>query len=527
MKKKVQFVVFGMLLSMAQYAFAQAPYMFQGYDLDTAQLEWSALGASTNYMLISTVDQLDSLTILGTRTGNIRLRWYLTGSLNHIDPTYDTSFFFKGHARVTQITPVNDIAFYISGVFTDTLFIEQDTLINPNHGTFDPFLIKINRSRILWHWSAHYPQQQAVIHKVRLSSFQNYRLLLVGQETDSVGFIISLDDLSGTQLWKEVVPDVVKITDIYINNLSNTSDMLVTGICSTGAKPFGHLLPTQPITNYQAFLYKRNLLDSTEMFLAAVSHNSPEAVPEILADRVMNLVQFTWASPVQDSTAGWVHRKYRFLSQGAYYSVLRNEFTETESLIYHTKTGLNSGSLTGVNYFSLGNKTTNNPNTITLKDLSYSSPDLTIDMGYASTQPWLGFYQHGRLWLATAFSTTTSFSYPGSWSVDIHFPGINTSEPRWAIIRSGALVSVPTLEQELDFQIFPNPVTGRQLNLRFSEDIPNETNWVIRDLQGKSVLKGNFSTSETTLGLNQLQSGLYLLEISRNNQKAFRKVVLP
>src|SRR5690606_1113361 len=129
-------------MSHAPSVFAQAPYMFQGFDLDTARQEWSALGASTNYMIISTVDQPDSLTIMGKKTGNIRLRWYLTGSLTHTDPVYDTSFFFKGNARVTQITPLSDIGFYISGVFTDTLFIEQDTLINPNHGSFDPFLIK-------------------------------------------------------------------------------------------------------------------------------------------------------------------------------------------------------------------------------------------------------------------------------------------------------------------------------------------------------------------------------------------------
>jgi|GEM_PF-6285340 len=527
MRKKILFMLLALLMSHAPSVFAQAPYMFQGFDLDTARQEWSALGASTNYMIISTVDQPDSLTIMGKKTGNIRLRWYLTGSLTHTDPVYDTSFFFKGNARVTQITPLSDIGFYISGVFTDTLFIEQDTLINPNHGSFDPFLIKISRSGILWHWSAHYPQQQAVIHKVRLSSFQNYRLLLVGQETDSAGFIISLDELSGTQLWKEVVPDVFKITDVYINNLSNTRDMLITGICATGAQPFGHLLPTQPISNYQSFLYKRNLLDSTEMFLAAVSHNSPEAVPEILVNRVMNLLEFKWASPVQDSTAGWLYRKYRFLFQGAYYAVQGNEFSETESPIYHTKTGLNSGSLTGVIYFSLGNKTTNNPNTITLKDLSYSSPDLTIDLGYASTQPWLGFYQHGRIWLATAYSTTTGFSYPGSWSVDLHFSAINVAEPRWAIIRSMSLVSVPTIENEPGFQLFPNPVDGRQLTIRLSEDKAGQTGWILRDIQGKAVINGHFSTAESTLDLNQLQSGVYLLEINRNNQKAVRKVVVP
>lgn len=523
-------MLFGLLYWNTQSVLAQTPYwpyMFQAYDLDTAQLEWSAMGASTSYLVVSTVEQPDSLQIMNSNTGDIRLRWYFSGIQGHNDPVFDTSFYFPGHARVTQITPVSNNGFYISGGFTDTLFVGQDTLINPEAGFFDPFIIKMNRNGILWHWSAHHPQQHGTINKIRLnnSSVIN-RVLVVGQESDTSSFMMSMDEITGNQLWKEVVPGSFKLTDIYFNNNLNTQDLLVTGICSTGAKPFGHLLPTQPVTTYQSFLYKRNLHNNTEMFLAAVSHNMSELAPEIMENQFLSVFSFNWATPVYDTSDGLLLRKYRYYDQGAYYANQEELITRTTGPVFHSKVGYKTDFLAGFLYVSLIKKAGNGLNNIELE--SYGSrSNVNFDLGHPTVAPWFASYQNGRLWLATTFKSSLNYAYPGTSGITLNFSTIHASQVRWAVIRSMPLVSVPTIKNTLSFQIFPNPVYGRQLSIRLSDENPGNTNWTLRDLQGKTLLEGNFSVIESTLDLKELQSGIYLIELSRANQKVVRKVVLP
>lgn len=67
------------------------------------------------------------------------------------------------------------------------------------------------------------------------------------------------------------------------------------------------------------------------------------------------------------------------------------------------------------------------------------------------------------------------------------------------------------LPQTFDFEVFPNPSTGR-VGINFSDNAPEQVEAMVVDLTGRIVLKQNMNTrTNVVLNLTQLQPGLYNL----------------
>ncbi len=78
-----------------------------------------------------------------------------------------------------------------------------------------------------------------------------------------------------------------------------------------------------------------------------------------------------------------------------------------------------------------------------------------------------------------------------------------------------------------NLQIFPNPAKG-QVKIKFSNSKPNDLIFSLYDLNGKQISPAELqtNTNEIELDIHQLKSGIYFLEISSNNKKAIKKLII-
>lgn len=74
-------------------------------------------------------------------------------------------------------------------------------------------------------------------------------------------------------------------------------------------------------------------------------------------------------------------------------------------------------------------------------------------------------------------------------------------------------------EQTINLLInaFPNPVI-EFVTLDLSET-GNETKYILYSVEGKKITENNISEKTTSIQMSELSSGIYFLEVQRNNQK--------
>ncbi len=74
--------------------------------------------------------------------------------------------------------------------------------------------------------------------------------------------------------------------------------------------------------------------------------------------------------------------------------------------------------------------------------------------------------------------------------------------------------------------VFPNPIAEHQLSFSVNSDNNDKLECTIMDVQGKVVkaihLKGNVGEQQFKLGLNELNSGMYVLHI-KNGENSISK----
>ncbi|MEW5676785.1 T9SS type A sorting domain-containing protein [Flavobacterium enshiense] len=73
------------------------------------------------------------------------------------------------------------------------------------------------------------------------------------------------------------------------------------------------------------------------------------------------------------------------------------------------------------------------------------------------------------------------------------------------------------------FTVYPNPTKG-VLSIASKNAAPIES-VTLHDVLGKTVMKQNFATTQTTLDVSHLTSGIYFLSVEANNQKNTVKIV--
>ncbi len=73
-----------------------------------------------------------------------------------------------------------------------------------------------------------------------------------------------------------------------------------------------------------------------------------------------------------------------------------------------------------------------------------------------------------------------------------------------------------------NYFIYPNPVTDK---LIIESQISENSDWILTDLTGRILLDGKTQGYKTTLDLDKLNKGIYMLELSNKNMRIARKIV--
>lgn len=109
-------------------------------------------------------------------------------------------------------------------------------------------------------------------------------------------------------------------------------------------------------------------------------------------------------------------------------------------------------------------------------------------------------------------------------------------------VLNGTFAKLPIFNQTLlsstDFDaadnqfvsIYPNPVTNQTLNFEFKDIISTPINIQIYNVQGTLVFKNNYNVNSNQLTIqanNLTSSGLYIVELNYNDNKFFKKIIVP
>lgn len=516
--------VFLLLLTLGSH-FAQAqPFTLVGFDVDTAHQEWSALNGDFNNFVISTVDQPQANNQpLGMPLGNIRLLFYTLSSGTNPFPQLDTILLFKGKARVSHIAPLGNGDYMLCGGFADTLVLGQDSLFNPEAFSFDPFIFRVNATgQVLWYWSIHRPQNN-YLHKIRGPFSQGSKILAVGLADDVTGWLVALNPQTGSLLWEEVATGSRTISDAHLVETAIDTSLLVTGTCNGDAQLFGlNVPPSQPVTGYQTFLYRRSLPQLTGSFLKVASHFTFDFEPEIAAKSPF-YPEFSWITPYSSDSVG-----ISFVQKLAQFSFNQSQLNYTETTSSSLAHNGIFASLAGTQYskyVAFGNP--NAPmNQLNLREI-YNNNSTSISLGFNNPYPSLGFMANSQLWLATRAVSQLQYTSDFGPSGTLQFPNIANQSPRWVLLTRDEYVSVDKHQLQLQFDVFPNPIQDLQFKLSLAENADLPAHWAIRDLQGRQIISDQLTAIQSELRLPALSSGVYLLEVKSGTKTGFQKIVVP
>jgi hypothetical protein len=81
---------------------------------------------------------------------------------------------------------------------------------------------------------------------------------------------------------------------------------------------------------------------------------------------------------------------------------------------------------------------------------------------------------------------------------------------------NGAIASTNALQKEVDFEVYPNPTTN-EIKVRARNH--NHNRYSILSVNGEELLTGLLNESMTTINLNGLSSGMYLVQVGRSVRK--------
>lgn len=87
-----------------------------------------------------------------------------------------------------------------------------------------------------------------------------------------------------------------------------------------------------------------------------------------------------------------------------------------------------------------------------------------------------------------------------------------------------AISGVAEAEKEsIAFSVYPNPVSS-QLTINFDKNTSGT--YTLFDMTGQTVCAGNITSSNTTVDLSAVANGVYLVQVSSNQQKATQRIVV-
>lgn len=89
------------------------------------------------------------------------------------------------------------------------------------------------------------------------------------------------------------------------------------------------------------------------------------------------------------------------------------------------------------------------------------------------------------------------------------------------------IVQVSMIDKSKGFDIFPNPVSGDEINIVFADDAKGDAMVKLFDLNGRMRLSTVRAVRNNTLAIkHHLSPGVYIMSIRINNKEATRKIII-
>ena len=497
---------------------ALAQPLVHALDVDSSGYEWTALHSDLSQLYISTRPEGGAAT---PGTGDIRLRVYPHGfPAGQLDPAAHT-FRYPGRARVMRMASAAGLL-CLAGGYNGTTILGNDTLLAQSASKLDPFLAAIdpNTGTVAWTWQRP-ALENNYIYQLRHAA-DSGQLIATGLGNDVSGWLAAFDAQTGQLLWEKLLPGVRTLSDAAYDP-SQPGSLLITGTIDDNGFLNQHPTPVSPpATGYRSFLARYYPANDSAVFLESLPHISFDFEPALTKVHKNGGDSYLWTAPfVSNSASGMAQLQWQ-------------QWDGRRDTIAHDLYFLPlecRDCLGGNRYFDFMRyyKTPGfNPNLYNLDLESSPIAHLTVNQGSRGD----------ALGMLTAYAFFLAFESAGALSVqgipaafqlpDTSFLYANaTPTARKWVLFSGGLVPLSVAEQQqLAFEVYPNPVTGGRCMLRLGEDVATPVRWHLRDVHGRVLQSGTAEAGLTELRLADWAAGLYLLQLEGPQGRAVKKLLL-
>lgn len=496
---------------------AQAQALVHALDVDSSGYEWTALHSDLSQLYISTRPEGGQTT---PPTGDIRLRVYPHGyPAGQLNPASHT-FRYPGQARVMRMASAGYL--YLAGGYNGTTILGSDTLLAQNPFALDPFLAAIdpNSGAVAWTWQRPAPQNN-YIHQLRHVA-DSGQLIASGLGDDVSGWLAAFDAQTGQLLWEKLLPGLRTLSDAAYDP-SHPGSLLITGTIDDNGFLNQHPTPVSPpATGYRSFLARYYPANDSALFLESLPYITFDFTPALTKVYKNGSDSYLWTAPfVNNSVSGMAQLQGRQWDDGRdtiahdmFFLPLECRDCEGgnqyfDFMRYYKTPGFNP------NLFNFDME--NSP----IGHLSMSQGMIGETLGALTAYEFfLAFESAGALAIQGIPSAgrlpDTSFLYANA----------TPTARKWVLFSGGLLpLSIPE-QQQLAFEVYPNPVTDGRCTLRLAADAALPLRWSLRDVQGRVLQSGTAEAGLTELALDDWAAGLYLLQLDGPQGRGVKKLLL-
>lgn len=119
----------------------------------------------------------------------------------------------------------------------------------------------------------------------------------------------------------------------------------------------------------------------------------------------------------------------------------------------------------------------------------------------------------------------------GTWTLNVldSYTGDGGSINSWSLNLCNTVVALSTAVNEFqNFVLYPNPNDG-SFNIKFNSNSSNDINIAVFDMRGREIFKKAYQNTglfEQNLQLNNVQAGIYLVNIKDGDKKIVKKIIV-
>ena len=97
----------------------------------------------------------------------------------------------------------------------------------------------------------------------------------------------------------------------------------------------------------------------------------------------------------------------------------------------------------------------------------------------------------------------------------------------WAAWQSSTSSSrTSNLDLLKEINLYPNPITNKEVKIRVPDSLEGKTLVEVIDLQGRVLKTEDFEGNQHSMDVNGLSNGIYIFRISSSNQNLVKKIII-